>query len=64
MIGLDPANLQDPNLRPIAEKVLRDQRLDSADGLALYASSDLLGIGAAADTELIDRAGKVWRGAV
>ena len=49
MTGLDPAKLQDPQLRPIAEKVLNDQRLDSADGLTLYASSDLLGIGAIAD---------------
>ena len=49
MTGLDPAKLQDLSLRPVAEKVLRDQRLDVADGLALYASSDLLGIGAIAD---------------
>ena len=49
MTGLDPAKLQDSNLRPIAEKVLKSQRLDVTDGLALYASSDLLGIGAIAD---------------
>jgi aminodeoxyfutalosine synthase len=49
MPGLDPATFQDPALRPIAEKVIRGQRLDASDGLALYASSDLLGIGAIAD---------------
>jgi aminodeoxyfutalosine synthase len=49
MTGLDPAKLQDLKLRPTAEKVLRGQRLDATDGLALYASSDLLGIGAIAD---------------
>jgi aminodeoxyfutalosine synthase len=49
MTGLDPAKLQDLTLRPVAEKVLGGERLDAADGLALYASSDLLGIGAIAD---------------
>ena len=49
MSGLDPATIQDSALRPVAEKVLKNQRLDAADGLALYASSDLLGIGAMAD---------------
>jgi aminodeoxyfutalosine synthase len=49
MPGLDPAKFQDQILRPIAVKVAAGQRLDAADGLALYASSDLLGIGAIAD---------------
>ena len=49
MTGQDPAKLQDPKLRPSAEMVLQEQRLESADGLALYASSDLLGIGTIAD---------------
>lgn len=35
----------DPRLRPVAEKVLAQQRLVAADGLALYASSDILAIG-------------------
>ena len=35
----------DPLLRPIAEKVLAGERLSFADGVALYRSGDLLGIG-------------------
>jgi aminodeoxyfutalosine synthase len=35
----------DPTLEPIAEKVRRGDRLSAEDGLALYASADLLGIG-------------------
>jgi aminodeoxyfutalosine synthase len=46
---LDLAVLRDPALRPIGEKVQRGQRLDHADGLALYATNDLLGLGALAD---------------
>jgi len=46
---LDLAVLRDPALRPIGERVLRGQRLDHADGLALYATNDLLGLGALAD---------------
>lgn len=45
---LDPADFRDPALRPIAEKVAAGRRLDTADGVALYQSSDLLGIGALA----------------
>ena len=41
--------LADPALRPIAEKLAVGQRLDDADGLTLYESSDLLGVGALAD---------------
>ncbi len=47
--GPDLTRLQDPSLRPVAEKVLRGDRLDPADGLALYATSDLLGLGLLAD---------------
>ena len=42
-------NLTDPTLAPIAEKVLCGTRLTREDGIALYASSDLLGIGQMAD---------------
>ena len=35
----------DPALESIAEKVQRGERLSTTDGLALYASSDLIGIG-------------------
>ena len=47
--GLDPAQLRDPALRPIAEKVVCGQRLMEDDGLALYATSDLLGLGTLAE---------------
>ena len=47
--GIDVERLRDPLLRPIAEKVLAGQRLDRDDGLALYATSDLLGLGSLAD---------------
>ncbi|HEU4828322.1 MAG TPA: radical SAM protein, partial [Gemmatimonadales bacterium] len=46
---LEPGQLQDPALRPIAEKVLAGRRLDATDAAALYATSDLLGLGAMAD---------------
>jgi aminodeoxyfutalosine synthase len=49
MPGLDPALFQDPTLVPIADKVLKGQRLDAADALALYATADLLSLGALAD---------------
>jgi aminodeoxyfutalosine synthase len=42
-------NLTDTNLAPIAEKVAAGERLSRADGIALYASDDLLGIGQLAD---------------
>ena len=35
----------DPRLRSIAGKVLRSERLDAKDGLALYASHDILAVG-------------------
>jgi len=43
--SLDLAALRDPALRPVGEKVLAEQRLDHADGLVLYATTDLLGLG-------------------
>src|SRR2546427_978679 len=46
---LDPASLHDSALRPIAEKVIAGERLTPADGLALYATADLLGMGSLAD---------------
>ena len=47
--GIDVERLRDPLLRPIAEKVMAGGRLDRDDGLALYATSDLLGLGVLAD---------------
>ena len=41
--------LSDPALQPIAEKLAAGERLDDADGLTLYRSPDLLGVGALAD---------------
>ena len=41
--------LSDRALQPIAEKLAAGQRLDDADGLTLYQSPDLLGVGALAD---------------
>ena len=46
---LDVARLEDPVLRPIAAKVIAGERLDARDGLTLYETSDLLGLGALAD---------------
>ena len=48
-VGIDPERLRDPLLRSIAEKVSRGSRLDAADALVLYATSDLLGLGMLAD---------------
>jgi len=42
-------HLNDPALEPIAAKVLAGERLSREDGLTLYATSDLLGIGQMAD---------------
>src|SRR5829696_8223814 len=41
--------LSDPALRPIAEKLGAGERLGDADGLTLFGSHDLLGVGALAD---------------
>ena len=46
---LDPAHLRDPLLRPVAEKVIEGRRLEADDARALYATSDLLGLGLIAD---------------
>jgi aminodeoxyfutalosine synthase len=48
-VSLDPARLRDPALRPVAEKVLAERRLEAADARALYGTSDLLGLGLIAD---------------
>ncbi len=47
--SLDPARLRDPALWPVADKVLASIRLEAADAHALYASTDLLGLGRIAD---------------
>jgi aminodeoxyfutalosine synthase len=40
-----PFSTDDARLRPVSEKVLAGERLDSDDALALYGSSDVLAIG-------------------
>jgi len=40
-----PFQTDDVRLRPVADKVLANQRLDTADALALYASPDILAVG-------------------
>jgi aminodeoxyfutalosine synthase len=47
--GIDLTRLRDPLLRPIAEKVMAGTRLTPDEGLTLYGSSDLLGLGLLAD---------------
>ena len=48
-VSLDPARLTDPGLRPVSEKVTAGRRLGVDDARALYATSDLLGLGRIAD---------------
>ena len=48
-VKLDRNLISDPSLRSLAEKIERGERLTSDDGVALFASSDLLGIGHMAD---------------
>ncbi|MCL6584649.1 MAG: aminofutalosine synthase MqnE [bacterium] len=43
--SLDPKLFLDPDLEPIYEKVLLGKRLSAEDGLTLYQSNNLLGIG-------------------
>ncbi|GAB6096393.1 aminofutalosine synthase MqnE [Desulfatiferula olefinivorans] len=46
---MKPIPLRDKTLLPIAEKVEAGQRLDADDGMALYRSRDLIGIGGMAN---------------
>lgn len=48
-ISIPDAALRDPALRPIAEKVAAGERLAFDDGVTLFRSPDLLGVGALAD---------------
>ncbi len=48
-VQLDRSLITDPSLTTIADKVERGERLSSEDGVALFASSDLLGVGHMAD---------------
>lgn len=44
-----PGLVQDPALRPVADKVLAGSRLSAEDAILLYHSPDLLGVGRLAD---------------
>ncbi len=60
-VELPTDRIRDPALRPIAEKVLAGERLTPADGVALYGSSDLIGLGTLADFANRRRNGdRVW----
>lgn len=58
-VSVDRARLRDPSLHPIADKLAAGQRLDDADGLALFQSADLLGVGMLADAANQARHGNV-----
>ena len=48
-VDLGHVRISDPALRPIADKVAAGERLEDADGIALYRTPDLLAVGAMAD---------------
>ena len=48
-VSLDAGLISDSALRPVAAKTERGERLNTADGVTLFESSDLLGIGHLAD---------------
>lgn len=50
--------VQDPRLREVAEKVERGERLSFDDGVAVYESDDLLGVGRIADLQRRKLAGE------
>ena len=48
-VALDRGLISDPALRPIADKIERGDRLSTDDGVALFASPDIVGVGAMAN---------------
>jgi aminodeoxyfutalosine synthase len=48
-VQLDRSLISDPSLTPVAEKVERGERLSAADGVTLFSSPDIIGIGHMAD---------------
>jgi aminodeoxyfutalosine synthase len=48
-VSLDRRLISDPLLLPLAAKVERGERLTPQDGVLLFNTSDLLGLGAMAD---------------
>ncbi|CAN5713416.1 aminofutalosine synthase MqnE [soil metagenome] len=47
--AIDVARLRDPRLHPIADKVMASERLTPDEGVALYSTTDLLGLGTLTD---------------
>ncbi len=52
------SRIRDPRLHPLADKVLRGERLSFDEGLLLYETSDLTGVGAMAHHLRLKRHGK------
>ncbi len=48
-VTFDSSLIRDPALQPIAEKIRAGERLSSNDGVVLFRSHDLMGVGAMAD---------------
>ena len=48
-VAFDRSRITDPALQPIAEKVAAGERLTAADGVTLFRTPDLLGLGTLAD---------------
>ena len=48
-VVLDRSRITDPALGPIAEKVMAGERLTPADGVTLFRTADLIGLGTLAD---------------
>jgi aminodeoxyfutalosine synthase len=49
LIQLDPRLISDPSLIPLAEKVVRGERLTPDDGVTLFSTGDIVGLGHMAD---------------
>ena len=56
-VALNRTLLRDPALQPIADKIERGVRLTAEDGVALFRTPDLLGLGSMADAVNRDRYG-------
>jgi aminodeoxyfutalosine synthase len=48
-VVFDRARITDPALHPIADKVMAGERLTIGDGVALFRTADLIGLGTLAD---------------
>ena len=48
-VVFDRTRITDPALHPIADRVMAGERLTAADGIALFRTSDLIGLGTLAD---------------